>query len=194
MEGRYKGWLDVPLSPAGAAGMEKSARIIKKALKGGRLSAVYSSDLKRTLRSARILMKTTRPLEPGLKVLPGLRERYFGKWEGLDYKEIEKKYPVRFAKWVKDPLRTSPPGGESTPRLEKRVLGALSRITGGLPDGSSVAIVTHSGPLRVMLAHFLGLPLRRIFRIEQDPGCVDLVHITGGKPAVKFMNLSGDSA
>ena len=70
--------------------------------------SVYSSALSRAIDSARPIAALY-----GLEVTvePGLRERHFGKWEGMSFDEIMAAYPDDFTAWASNPLHFSPIGG-----------------------------------------------------------------------------------
>jgi broad specificity phosphatase PhoE len=121
------------------------------------------------------------------EIVPGLRERSFGLWEGMSFDEIRQRYPSEFAAWADNPLKFSPMGGESTLEVRQRVLGALEQIIERHPEGS-VALVAHGGVNRVIMCHFLNLPLENMFRIEQDFGAVNIIELHEGYPVVKLLN------
>lgn len=184
-ETRYKGHTDVDLSREG----EEEIRILGERLAHlkGKISAVYSSDLSRAFKTAEILSHFigVRP-----RPLMDLRERSFGRWEGLSFREIETAYPVEFSRWKTDPLRYSPPGGESTEEVALRVMRALEAII-GQHKGERVLVVAHGGVNRVILCHFMGLPLENIFRIEQDFGCLNIIDIYEDSwPVVRLLNCN----
>ncbi len=195
LEGRYKGQIDVPLTPRGFKDMEATALALEKMLKGKKIDTLYTSDLTRAVQSAGVLSERLGVKEVIRMEL--LRERAFGQWEGMRFDEIEKKYPREFARWVKDPFINNPAGGESSGMVKRRALRALKEITG--PAGEVAAVVSHNGILRTLLCHFLGMPYRNIFRVSLDFGCLSLVEIYGDKnetrtktktktPVVQFMN------
>ncbi len=97
---RYKGTIDVPLSANGIAQMELTAAHLEKMVlennAGNGLAAVYTSDLSRAWQSADILAGRFN-LQP--RVDESLRERYFGRWEGMSFDEITEKYPIEFQAW-----------------------------------------------------------------------------------------------
>lgn len=175
------------------------------------LSAVYCSPLSRAMKSAEIIS------EPfGLKpiVIAGLRERNFGSWEGMSFDEIGEKYPDEFKAWADNPLEYSPINGESTIEVRNRVICALNRISDdnyisrvqGFKDSSEntintldssrprtletvhIAIVAHGGVNRIILCHLLGVPLKNIFRIEQDFGAINIIEFWDNYPVVKLIN------
>ena len=188
MEGRYKGQIDVPLTPNGVKDMEASALALKKILKRKRINTLYTSDLTRAVQSTEVIAG-----ELGIKKVVRmdlLRERAFGEWEGMRFDEIERKYPKEFARWVGDPFTNNPVGGEASSMVKKRALQALDEIMGpDLPEGRVAAIVSHNGILRTMLCYFLGMPYRNIFRMSLEFGCLNLIEIYEGRtPVVKFIN------
>ncbi|MFW6335399.1 MAG: histidine phosphatase family protein, partial [Desulfosalsimonas sp.] len=54
----------------------------------------------------------------------------------------------------------------------------------------TAAVVSHAGVNRVMLCHWLGMPLDRLFSLGQDPGCLSVIDF-GAKERVivRCMNL-----
>jgi alpha-ribazole phosphatase len=198
---RYKGHIDVPLSENGIRQMERVAEYVVGAglcacpIQGqphrvaptkNMLTAIYTSDLSRAIKSAEIIA------EPhGLKpiIIPELRERHFGIWEGMSFDEIKEKWPDAFNSWASNPLKFSPMEGESTIEVRERALKTFNKIL-DRHDSQSIAIVSHGGINRVMLCHLLGMPLENIFRVEQDYGCINIVKMWDKYPVVKAMNVT----
>ena len=148
------------------------------------LQAVYTSDLGRAVRSAEIIAEPY-GLEP--VEIQDLRERSFGVWEGMTFSEIKEKYPEEFGAWANDPLRFNPIKGESTLKVKDRAIPALTKILDN-HTGESIAVVAHGGINRIILCHFLGIPLENIFRIEQDYAAVNIVELWDKYPVVKLIN------
>lgn len=170
--------LDMPKEelrePGEIAGIEQS-----------KLSAVYCSDLGRAIKSAEIIAAPH-----GLRavVVPALRERSFGIWEGMTFAEIKEKYPAEFEAWADNPVEFSPVEGESTSDVWGRVIPELERIM-KKHEGEHVAAVAHGGINRIILCHILGIPLENIFRIEQDHGAVNIIEFWDRYPVVKLVNF-----
>jgi len=196
---RYKGTIDVPLSKKGVMQMEQLLKYIVKEIKncsnppsplllkggkGGLLSAVYCSDLSRAVKSAEII---ARPHSLNPIIVPSLRERNFGLWEGMSFDEIREKYPIEFDAWAGNPLKFSPMGGESTMEMKERVIGAFDTIITN-HKGENVAMIAHGGVNRIVLCHLMGVPLENIFRIEQDYGALNIVEFWDRYPVVKLIN------
>ncbi|GER93460.1 alpha-ribazole phosphatase [hot springs metagenome] len=189
-EKRYKGSIDVPLSEKGIEQIKKTAKFLSSIP----LSAIYTSPLSRALKSAEIIAEG-HGLNP--IIIPELRERSFGIWEGMTFLEIKEKYPVEFENWVNNPLKYSPPQGESTIQVRDRVIKALdeilnkshhaSRIThhGLLSElQTNIVIVAHGGVNRVILCHVMGIPLENIFRIEQDNSAINIIEFWDKYPVL----------
>ncbi|MBI4824460.1 MAG: histidine phosphatase family protein [Nitrospirae bacterium] len=185
-EKRYKGSIDVAISLKGLMQIKKTSTFIKALLNGSnmRLKAVYTSSLQRALKSAEIIA-TGNALKP--IVVPELRERNFGAWEGMSFDEIRASYPDAFDSWAKDPMRFSPIGGESTLEVKERVMKVLYEILKA-HNGDAVSIVSHGGVNRVILCCLMGIPLENIFSIEQDYASVNIIEFYDGVPVVKLLN------
>lgn len=208
---RYKGSIDVPLSEKGIEQIKATSAFIRNYLGNtsaskylsylkdihtsageeppansadARLKAVYCSDLSRAVRSAGIIAEPygLKPVE-----IPALRERSFGIWEGMTFNEIKEKYPAEFEAWAGNPLRYSPIEGESTLGVRDRILPSLTGILES-HKGDNIAIVAHGGVNRIILCHFLGIPLENIFRVEQDYAAVNIIEIWDKYPVVKLIN------
>lgn len=81
---RIQGWSDSPLTKDGT----KVAVALGKGLSNINFNAVYTSDLYRTIRTAdAILSENKANKHPKRKELAGLREWYYGKYEGLTDRE-----------------------------------------------------------------------------------------------------------
>ncbi len=214
---RYKGSIDVPLSEKGIRQMEQVAKYLNRLYKSyNGLKAVYCSPLIRALKSAEIVAEqhSLKPI-----VIPDLRERSFGIWEGMSFDEIKESYPEEFEAWAGNPLKYSPIGGESTLEVRDRVIKALDEILNraeeqksrraevnhggdnslenycstGLLDCCSnlnIVIVAHGGVNRIILCHIMGIPLENIFRIEQDNAAVNIIEFWERYPVVKALNLT----
>jgi alpha-ribazole phosphatase len=178
---RYKGHIDVPLSEKGIQQMKRLSAFIS-----AEISAIYCSDLIRAVKSAEIIAKSY-SFKPVVE--KALRERNFGTWEGMSFDEIKDKYPEEFRAWASNPLEFSPMHGESTLQVYDRALKALGEILRN-HDGKNIAIVSHGGINRIVLCHFLGVPLENIFRIEQDFSALNIIEFYDSYPVVKLINYT----
>jgi len=143
--GRYAGHVNTPLSAEGRGQIMRLRRRFRRF----RIDRVFSSDLRRCRETAEILA-------PGADVIftKQLRELSFGRWEGWTSDECARRYPSRYGRWLDDPRRITPPGGESLDQLAQRVGAFVRRVARRFP-GRTVALITHGGPIRVLLVRNL---------------------------------------
>ena len=168
-EYRYIGTRDDPLSALG----ETQALQLAEALSGLPITAVYSSPLQRTYLTA-LPIAARHNLE--IQRVDDLRECNFGIWEGLSRAEILERSPEdrqRFHEWEHN-TSVAPPGGESFEALQQRVVTAVERLAQAHPD-QAIVLVTHVGPIKVLLGTALGAPLASAFRIFLDPATISVV-------------------
>jgi len=177
----YHGQSDVPLSSLGRRQMD---RLVEWA-KSMELSAVYCSDLQRAQQGAEAV---ARECAIPLSVTPVLREKHFGRWEGLTYEEAEAQFPSEWREWLADPSEARPPAGETYREVESRVWPFVRRLVRD-HAGRRILILAHGGVNRVILCRALGLTMRRVFGIEQDYACVNRLDCrTDGRWQVGLMN------
>jgi alpha-ribazole phosphatase len=143
---RFTGIKDIDLN---SKGLEQSLKLVD-ALKDEVLDHIYSSDLKRCVETGSKLRCVG-----GRTFSEELREMSFGLWEGLTYDEIKAKYPGELGEWENDWTNCIVQEGESFSIMSKRVLEKFREIVKAhnSSDGGKIAIVSHSGCIRAILAH-----------------------------------------
>jgi alpha-ribazole phosphatase/probable phosphoglycerate mutase len=177
---RCYGSLDVGLSDTGRAQMAEVAGY----LDGEPVAVIYASPRSRTFESARILAAARScPVE----VVPDLREIDFGDFEGLPYDEIAVRYPDLYWQWMATPTEVHFPNGESFSEMRVRVLRAFDSIERER-KGQTVAIVSHGGVNRILMARALQMPDSCIFRLAQDHAAINLLTLIDGTPTVQLIN------
>lgn len=88
----------------------------------------------------------------------GFAELDFGDWEGLRWDDVPR---VALDHWAQDVWTRAAGGcGETYGALSERVLAALAHCAASGVD--DLAVVTHAGPMRALLARFRGLPVRQV--------------------------------
>ncbi|HYB01777.1 MAG TPA: histidine phosphatase family protein [Ktedonobacteraceae bacterium] len=168
-EYRYIGTRDDPLSTLG----EVQAHQLAGALSELPIMAVYSSPLQRTYQTA-LPIAARHNLE--VQRIDDLRECDFGRWEGLSRAEVLARSPEdrqRYLEWEHN-TSVAPPGGESFEALQQRVVAVVENLAHSHPD-QSIVLVSHVGPIKVLLGAALGAPLTSAFRIFLDPATISVV-------------------
>lgn len=170
---RFCGQSNVPLLSSGRV----QARWLARRLHTTTLVACYSSDLSRAYETAEIIAGSGTPPLP-IQALAAWREIHFGAWEGLTYAEIVARFPAALD-FFRGSLEAAPPAGESLLQLRQRVLEGLRLLTEAcrtLPAGD-ILLVSHGGPLRVLLSCVLELPLERQWQFALDPGSLSALDL-----------------
>ena len=180
LQGRFMGQADPPLAPEG----ERQALALAARLRGERLDAVYTSDLRRAASTAEIVAEAI-----GLAVVtdPAWRETSFGAWTGLTREEVAARDPELWRRWRTDG-DLAPPGGETPDDVQQRVVPAARRFYEQHSNGT-VLVVTHIGPLHVLYCWILGLPIRTT-DVPHLHGAISSVRWDSAGAVVEFWNNS----
>jgi len=179
-EGCFLGQLDVQLGKKG----RRQLREVAQKLSPYRVEAVYSSDLSRS----RITAEATARLGGiHIETRPGFREMHFGVWQGLSWKQIEKRFPRLARRWLEEFPHGSIPGAEPFSEFKKRVRQELRKIIAKHPGGC-VLVVTHAGVIRSILAQALGVRDRNLFRMAQDYCGVSVIDYLRDEVMVRCLN------
>lgn len=179
-EGRFQGHTDIPLSPNG----QRQAAALARVMVTETVHTLYASDLQRTLQTAQTLAKTL-----GLPVQqePRLREMSFGAWEGLTLSEIQQQDAELLAARQVDPMRVTPPGGETLVQVTDRVRGTLHELLSTYRE-RTVVLVAHGGSLRVLLCLALGLSASKYRRFALDHTSLSELYFTEHGPVLTRLN------
>ena len=181
-EYRYIGARDDALSERGLA----QAELLADALAFLPVKAVYCSPLQRTYRTA--LPIAARHHVP-VQVQDELLEGRFGRWEGMTRAEVLALGPEeeqQLKVWERDPS-LAPPGGESFEAVRQRVHALVERLA-HLHADQTIVLVSHVGPIKVLLCEALNAPLSSIFHIFLDPATISVVDWREPRPIVRLLN------
>ena len=175
------GHTDVDMTKTGSLQMEKMAERLSLT----EIKAIYSSDLKRSNKGA---LQIARYHDVPIYSLAELREMCFGDWEGLTLSEIRNRFPGEMQKRQADLLHYNVPGeGESIKQFSERISNCFERILGEQKENDFV-IVAHGGVNRVILCNALGLDLVKIFNLQQDYGCLNIIDYFSDSTLVRLIN------
>ena len=143
---RAQGTADVDLNDEG----RRQAAVVARELASFDLAAIYASDLKRALSTARPIAEAH-----GLEVVPEPRFREVdqGAWTGLTPEEISERWPEL---WRARRFSSARPGGESPAQVRARMVAGIDGVLQAHPEGS-VVVVSHGAAIRWLSAHALGL-------------------------------------
>lgn len=136
------------------------------------IKAVYSSPMERALETARPLAEAK-----GLEVLvrPGLIELDYGQWQGMTFTHLK-----RFKLWkllMQDPIQVRFPGGETLGEAQDRARLELEAIAAGHEDRDLIACVTHGDLVRLLVAHYLEMPLKAYHRLSANTTSITILSL-----------------
>lgn len=166
--------IDSPLSKNG----KKQAKALAKRLKNKKISAIYSSDLKRAMETANEIAKIH-----SLKIIPDKRLREFDAGyltkRGTDYLLNERD---KIAKQKKiSPREVKFPGGESEIDHYNRISDFIKSILKKHTENDSIIVVAHSGTNKNILGVIKHTPLEKIYSVGQANTCVNEIEYQNGK-------------
>ena len=179
-DARFCGSTDLELTEDGL----RQAELLADRLAAEPLAGVYATSLARTHQTAKAI--AARHQLP-VHVVPELREADFGEWEGLNYEQIAERYPEVNAARVSNPADVAPPGGENLNQVAARAVPALMALA-ERHRADGIAVVAHNTTNRVLLCHFLGVPLANYKRILQSPAAANLLEFSEGTMRVIIIN------
>lgn len=171
------------LSEAGRKEAEAAAARIAKV---PRVAAVYASPLERTWQTAQPIARA-HGLRP--RVERGLLEIDIGRFVGLRLDRARRLPEWRLVQ--RQPSAFRFPDGESFVELHARVVEALARIVARHP-GETIVAVSHGDPIRVALAHALGVHLDHFQRVHVAPASISAVAYRPESVSVLSVNSVGD--
>jgi len=152
---------------------QKQAQALGEALKEVPIKAIYSSPLERAMETAEPIA-TSRQGE--IIQEPNLMDANVGKWQGKSLKVLRLTNAWKVVQH--SPSRFQFPEGESFIDLQTRIADTLEKIVRKHNKPKDiVAVVFHADPIKLAVAHFLGLPLDHFQRLSCDTGSVSALYV-----------------
>jgi probable phosphoglycerate mutase len=177
-EGRIQGWAPSTLTDRG----REQARALGDHLADRYdFDRVVASDLRRTRETAALVREAGVVPEPVFD--RAWRERDFGVYQGLTKTELFDRHPEFAATNGVAAAREVPENGESLLSARERVLdGWRELVTGGA--GETVLVVTHGGPIYLLLGYVRGKDVLAAITDHSQHNCaVNELRVAGAAPA-----------
>ena len=125
----------------------QQACLLAKRLGHKTFNAFYTSDLDRAMDTAR----TIHPI--GDFILDKrLRERAFGRWQGLKKKKKKKGFPELIRQYESYDPSFAPPGGESWNQMRERAKSFIDDMAARHANDDAVLAVSHGGLIKAIMA------------------------------------------
>jgi broad specificity phosphatase PhoE len=156
-------------------------------LAGVPIKALYVSPLERAIETADAIA-AKHGLTPQRS--DGLGEIRFGEWESVSFADLELRQEWKNFNAFRSGNRI--PGGEQMVDVQQRMVRELDRLRHLHPE-DTVAVVSHGDPIRLVLSHYLGIPVDLMTRFEITPSSVSVLEIADWGSRVRCLNHLGES-
>lgn len=162
---RLQGWAPAPLTDLGR---EQTSQLGAALTEEFDIDQVLSSDLHRTEETVEILLEH---IDAPVTFESVWRERDIGIYQGLPIDEMFERFP-EYDLGEGDPevAHRRPESGESLVDVRQRVIERWETTLAECESGETILIVTHGGPLRLLLGHLKGLNIVET-KMEQQGNC-----------------------
>lgn len=147
------------------------AEALAQRLEPAPIAAVYSSPLERALETAGPIAEA-QDLE--VRTADAFVEVDFGEWTGMTLEDLEQ--DDRWRWWNESRSTARAPAGEGMTEVLARAMGGVRSLAARHAD-EWVAVVSHCDVVRPLLAHFAGMPLDHVLRLEVAPASVSAVRL-----------------
>jgi len=162
---------------------QKQAQALADALTNVPIKAIYSSPLERTMETAKPIAKS---LGLAIHKEKGLLETNVGDWQGRSLKRL---YLYKHWKVVqRAPSRAQFPNGETFYECQNRIVSTIDGILARHKQKDIIACVFHADPIKLAVAHYIGLPLDQFQRLGCNTGSVSVLVI--GEMGASLMKLN----
>jgi probable phosphoglycerate mutase len=178
--GKLAGWTPgVHLNEDGQA----QAVALGKRLADQTLHAIYASPLERTMETAQAIADHHPDL--AIQQLEAVGEVGYGSWQGQAIKKLVQRKMWQVIQYT--PTRAYFPEGESLRAAQTRAVDAVEQLAAQHPR-ETIAVVSHSDIIKMVLAHYLGTHLDLFQRIVVSPASISVVQLSFGRPFVALVN------
>ena len=148
---RFCGQHDAPLDERGRIQANEVSEYIKSTYNN--ISAIYSSDLSRAYDT---LLPLSEKIGVPITKDKNLREIDVGDWYGLSASEAAERFPDSYRAYKENPWKMRFDGGEGYADAQARAVHSIIRIKEN-HDNETVAVATHGGIIRAIVAEFSGI-------------------------------------
>jgi probable phosphoglycerate mutase len=147
------------------------------------ISAIYCSPLERAVETAQPLAECLK-----LEIIPreGLLETDYGEWQGQTLKGLRRRKLWRTIQNTPSLVRF--PAGETFAECQDRVCREIQSICAQHDSKNLIACVFHADPIKLAVAHYIGLPLDHFQRLSSAPASITVLHIEDSRAHLVTLN------
>ncbi len=151
---------------------------LKPKLINDEFHAIYASPLQRCSKLAHALNLGDVMHDHRLKELD------FGDWEMQPWNDMPRDY---FDEWAQNYAELAPPNGETFTQLQQRGVMFLNEMLNKHAQ-QHIAVVSHGGMIRALIAYVLNMPLKSLFRFNVDYASITQLNFNDDVPKIEFVN------
>ncbi len=172
-----------PGTALNARGQAQAAQLAER-LAGAGIRRIVSSPLERARQTAEPL---ARRLGLAVEIAEELNELDFGSWTGRTFEDLRATVPWQRYNRFRSTTRMA--DGELIGQVQARAISLMVRLAAEFPD-ETIALFSHGDVIRAVVAHFAGMPLDFLHRIEISPASVTTVRVDPDWAVVMSMNVT----
>jgi probable phosphoglycerate mutase len=146
------------------------------------ISAIYSSPLERALETAAPIAESH---HLNLIISKDFQEIDFGYWTNFTIEAL--KNDIQFKAFNQYRSGTRIPGGELFLETQTRIVQGLEKIRKDWKD-NIVAVISHADTIRAALAHYTGIAIDLIHRVDISPASVSIIELYDETVRIKLIN------
>lgn len=163
---RLQGWAPVGLSDRGR---EQAATVASYLDGNGSLTPdrVVASDLQRTRETTELVLSV---IDVPVQFEAVWRERDLGVYQGLPYTTVKDQFPA-FGPASATAADQTPESGESLVHVADRVTTGWDDLLAASDPEECVLVVTHGGPIRLLLGHLRDVSIEKALVDESPRNC-----------------------
>lgn len=153
--------------------------LLREKISRYQFDAIYTSPLQRCVKLA-VALDIGNPIHDHR-----LKELDFGEWELSNWNAVPRE---AFDAWSQDYANLAPPKGETFNELQQRGIDFLSEMQ-QIYAGKHLAVCSHGGMIRAIIAHTLNMPLKSLFRFQVDYASMTTFDFSNEIPKINYVNL-----
>jgi probable phosphoglycerate mutase len=162
----------------------EQATLLAQSLSKLPIKAIYCSPLERAIETAQPLAQS---LGMEIQIRQDLTDGDVGDWEGRYWKVLRRNKLWKIIQ--QNPSQFQFPGGETFVQIQRRVVTTLDVIVSTHIKDETIAVVFHADPIKLAVAHYLGLPLDNFQRLTINAGSITILNIHDISSQLLAMNL-----
>ncbi|MFB6141273.1 MAG: histidine phosphatase family protein [Halosimplex sp.] len=162
--GRLQGWAPAPLTDLGREQADQLGATLEARYD---IDRILSSDLHRAEETVDILLEH---VDAPVAFESAWRERDVGVHQGLQFEEMSERFPEHdLGATGPEAAHRRPESGESLAAVRERVVERWESTLAECGPGETVLVVTHGGPIRLLLGHLKDFDMAESI-LEQSQG------------------------